>query len=227
MVREVAEPQRAGPQTFSDKLGHAVAVILGRRLAVGAALAHDIDAHRRVRHLRRHVDVVAAGAERVEKFGECLPVPGQTFGQHHLGDVLHAFHQLDQHIALLRPAGREADAAIADQDGGYAVPRGWADAIGPGHLRVVVGVDVDEARRDQLATGVDFPVALGQRPANRCDLFANDGNVAFVAWRPGAIDDGASTDHERLGHSPFLQRLLLDSSPPFRAWSTPSGREFG
>ena len=54
------EAERAGAQAFGGELGHAPAIVLGRRLAVGAALAHHIDAQRRVRHLGRDVDVVGA-----------------------------------------------------------------------------------------------------------------------------------------------------------------------
>ena len=46
-----------------------------RRLVVGAALAHHVEAQRRVRHLRAHVERVRAPLHRVEVLGEALPVP--------------------------------------------------------------------------------------------------------------------------------------------------------
>ena len=190
------EAERAGAQAFGRELGHAPAILLGRRLAVGAALAHHIDAQRGVRHLGGDVDVVAAGGDRIEEVREAVPVPRQAFGQHDLGDVLHALHQVDQHVVLVGVAGREADAAIAEQHGGDAVPGRGRQPVAPGHLRIVVGVDVDEARRDQLAARVDLLGALGDVSADRGDLAVGDGEVGFVGIAAGAIDDGAVADHE-------------------------------
>ena len=61
-------------------------------------------------------------------------------------DVLDAFHQLDEPVVVGRAHRREADAAVADDDGRDAVPRRRDHALAPRRLAVVVGVDVDEAR---------------------------------------------------------------------------------
>jgi len=60
--------------------------------------------------------------ERVEIFREGLPVPGDSFGQSGSGDVLHAFHQADQPFVAVGLGWRKADAAIAHDHGGDAMP---------------------------------------------------------------------------------------------------------
>ena len=112
----------------------------------------------------------------IEIVGEALPVPRHALAHHQLGDVLDAFHDLDQRVAVLRPAGREADAAIAHHHGGHAVARGRREALVPGRLPVIVGVDVDEARRDGQALGVDL-LAPGAGNA------ADGGDAAVLARR--------------------------------------------
>ena len=59
------------------------------------------------------------------------------------------------HSSLPGPHRRESDAAVAGDDGGDAVAAGRLEQRVPADLAVVVGVDVDEARRDDLAGGVD------------------------------------------------------------------------
>ena len=76
-----------------------------------------------------------------------FPGPGNAGAQHRLRNILDAFHQLDQPDVIGRPAGREADAAIAHDRGGDAVLRRGRDVLAPGDLAVIMGVDVDKARR--------------------------------------------------------------------------------
>ena len=64
---------------------------------------------------------------------------------------------------------------------------------------------------------------LGSDAADRRDLSPTMATSASKRRAAGAIDDGAAADHERIGHSAFLQRLLLDSRPPFGARSTLGG----
>jgi len=74
-------------------------------------------------------------------------------------DVLDALHQADQHVVMLRPHRREADAAIAHDDGGDAEARRRPQPLIPSRLAIVMGVDVDPAWRDELAFGVDLLTA--------------------------------------------------------------------
>ena len=61
----------------------------------------------------------------------------------------------------------EADAAIAEQDGGDAMPGGRREHRVPGRLAIVMGVDIDPAGGDKLAVGLDVPLG---RPGLAADL---------------------------------------------------------
>ena len=137
------------------------------RLALGAALAHHVEAQRAVGHVGGEVDVVVAAVERVEELGERLPGPRQALVERGAGDVLHALHELDEPVVVGGPHRREADAAVAGHDGGDAVPRRRDEAVVPGGLAVVVHVDVDEARGDEQAVGVEL---LGGAAVDAPDL---------------------------------------------------------
>ena len=116
------EAERPGAQAFGSQLRHALAVLLGGGLAVGAALAHHIDPQGGMRHLGGHVDIVGTGGDGIEEIREAVPVPRQAFAQHDFGDVFHALHQVYQHVVLVFVARREAHAAIAEEHGRGPVP---------------------------------------------------------------------------------------------------------
>ena len=84
--------------------------------------------------------------ERVEVLGEGLPVPLDALGERGAGDVLDALHQLDEPLVPVGARRREADAAVAEDGGGHAVPARRREVRVPGGLAVEVGVHVDEAR---------------------------------------------------------------------------------
>ena len=126
-----------------------------RRASAGSLLAPrspiDVGAHGAVGDLRADVDGELAAVEHVEVLGEALPVPGHALGERGAGDVLHALHELDEPLLLAGAHRGEAHAAVAGDDGGDAVAGGRVEHVVPGGLAVVVGVDVDEAGRDQHA----------------------------------------------------------------------------
>ena len=171
------EAHRAGAQGLLGEARHLLDLALARHLGmVGAAIAHDVEAQRAVRQLGRDIDGPAHRRQRVEIVGEGFPVEFHAFVQHRAGNVLDAFHQVDQVGRLARPHRREADAAIAEHRGRDAMPRGGRDERVPGRLAVIVGVDVDEARRDHQARRIDLAPALARawgrrrrscRPARR------------------------------------------------------------
>ena len=113
---------------------------------VGAAIAHDVEAQRAVRQLRRDIDGPAHRGQGIEIVGEGFPVEFHALVQHRAGNVLDTFHQVDQVGRLARPHRREADAAIAEHRGGDAMPgRGRHERV-PGRLAVIVRMNIDEAR---------------------------------------------------------------------------------
>ena len=149
-----------------------------------------------MRHLGGDVDIVGTSGDGIEEIREAVPVPRQAFAQHDLGNVFHALHQVDQHVVLVFVAGREAHAAVAEQHGRGPVPGRRRQPVAPGHLRVVVRVHVDEARRYKLAARVDLLGSLGNVSADRRDLAVDDGEVGFIGVAAGPIDDGAVANHQ-------------------------------
>ena len=147
--RDDAKPSAPTSIASAASFAHLRQVLGGRRLAVGAALAHHVDPQRRVRQIGRDIDVALARLQRVEVLREGLPVPRQAVGHDHAGDVLHPVHHVDQHVVVFRPARREADAAVAHHHGGDPVRGRRRQSLRPDRLAVVVGVHVDEAGRDQ------------------------------------------------------------------------------
>ena len=86
----------------------------------------------------------------------------------------------------------------------------------PGGLAVVVRVDVDEARRDEGAVGVDLlPPAAVDGP-DLGDHAVGDGDVGRASRGARAVDDGPPSDDEVVcGHGPPGRRC----SPA--SWQTP------
>jgi len=97
---------------------------------------------------------------------------------------------------IVRAAGREADAAIAHDRGGDAVLRRGRDILAPGHLAVIMGVDVDKARRDQFAPSVDLFRALAQYLADLGDAAVLDRDVSLEQIAAATVCDGAAADHQ-------------------------------
>ena len=95
-----------------------------------------------------------------------------------------------------RPAGREADAAIAHDRCGDAILRRGRDVLAPGDLAVIMGVDVDKAGRDQLAPGVDLFLALARDPADFGDAAACYGDIGLEQFAAHAVGNAAAADHE-------------------------------
>ena len=98
------EAERAGAHRLLGQAAHLGDVLGRRRLAVDAALAHDIDAQRMMRHLRRDIDRARHAVERVEVFRKALPFPVEALGERGAGDVLDRLHQIDQAGAVLAAA---------------------------------------------------------------------------------------------------------------------------
>ena len=74
---------------------HLAKIGVGRRLAVRPALAHHVDAHRRMRNVAADIHVVLPRREEIEVLRIRFPGPRQTVHQHRMRDVLDAFHELD------------------------------------------------------------------------------------------------------------------------------------
>ena len=191
------EAERARRDGLLHDGAHRRDVLGAGRLVARAALAHDVGPHRAVGDLRADVDGEAATVQSVEILGEALPVPRHALGQGGPGDVLDPFHEPDEPVVAVGTGRREADAAVAGDDGRHAVPRAGSEHLVPGGLAVVVGVDVDPARCHERAVGVDrwrrlHPVER----ANGGDAPVVDRHVRGACGCSRAVDDGSGSNHE-------------------------------
>ena len=168
-------------------------------------------------HLGAEVEYPLAGIKVVEVLGEGLPAPLDAVGQGRPGDVLDAFHQLDQEVAPIRGGRREADTAVAHHRRGDAVPSGRCELGVPGRLRVVVGVRVDEPGGDEAAVGVDLASPGADIGADLRDRLAVDGDVGGPGRSAGTVDDLTVADDE-IVHDPIVgdRRAHLSGVAPLR-----------
>ena len=175
------------------ELFRAEVVLVGR-------LSRDVGAQRGMGHLGADVDRAGHRFEGVEVLAEALPPPVDALVQGGARDVLDGLHQLDQEVVLVGPRGCEADTAVAHHDRGRAVPGGGRHLRIPGHLTVVVGMDVDPARGHDRPVGIDLSVRRARLAAHLGDHAVVDGEVAGEAVGAGAVDDRAVADDEVMGH---------------------------
>ena len=206
-----------------------------------------------MRHLCADVDHMRQSLERIEVLRKALPVKGQTFGQHGSGDVLDALHQIDQEVGCTGAQRRKSHAAVAKERGGHAMDRGRRQLRIPDRLAVVVGMDVDKARRQQQALRIDFAMAAPRggrgpravrigttRDLHRIDLrdavdrgqpaamHRGDGlpvdcHVGDAGRRAGAVDQGGPADNQFMR----IHGLRLLIVGPFSAsgWDKTTRRE--
>ena len=172
------EAEGAGAQRLDGQPAHLGDVLAVGLLQANGAVAHDIDAQRVVGDLRADIDGVRPALQRIEVFGEGLPIPCQSLGQHDARNFLDAFHQVHQRRAMLRPHRREPDAAIAENRRRDPVPARRRQQRVPHRLPVIMGVHIDPARRHQEAGGVDLAPARTQPAADFHDALAGDRHVA-------------------------------------------------
>ena len=167
--RLLEKPAAPASNASSHDAGH-LGDLVGRGvLVVVGPLAHHVVAQRTVGDVARDVGGVAAAVEHVEVLGEGLPLaPRHAVGEGGAGDVLDAFHHVDELTSWsVGRTGREADAAVAEHDGGDAVGGRRLERVVPRDLAVVVRVQVEEAGRDERAVGVDLLARRPRRPRRR------------------------------------------------------------
>jgi hypothetical protein len=79
-------------------------------------ISHHVHAQSSMRHLCCNIEIKPSCSQAGEIIWEALPVPWQTFGQHHLGDILDPFHELNQPMTVVRTARRETDTTVTGED---------------------------------------------------------------------------------------------------------------
>ena len=78
---------------------------------------------------------------------------------------------------------------------------------GPGRLRIIVGVHIHEAGRDQSAAGVDFLPAGAHVRTNGNNTAIIDGDVSLKQCASTTVRQGSAFNHERYtshGNSPLM-----------------------
>src|SRR6266540_3823899 len=99
-------------------------------------------------------------------------------------------------LAVLDLHRRKADTAVAHHGRGDAMPARRLQMRIPGRLAVVMGMDIDEARRNQQALGVDLLGSAARDLADGRDLAVLHRDISFVQSSAGAVGYGAATDDE-------------------------------
>ena len=123
----------------------------GGRGALPRVVAHHHEPQRGVAHERGDVDTRAARVDRVAVAGVVVPCPRHVVDQRVGRHVLHEREHVGDRDALLVGDGEQRERAVADQRGGDAVLGLRVARRVPEHLRVEVGVQVEEAGGDDRA----------------------------------------------------------------------------
>src|SRR4051794_8786138 len=94
------------------------------------------------------------------------------------------------------PTGRETDAAIADDDRGHAMDGGRQQPLLPDDLAIIMGVNVDETRRDDQPRRVNFLAAALDLVAYLYDEAILDADVGDAALAAQTVEYRAAPDHQ-------------------------------
>jgi hypothetical protein len=109
---------------------------------------------------------------------------------------------------------RQADAAVADDDGGDARLT-FIAMSGVFRSARSSGVDIDEAGRDDLAGGVDHGLAgLRRDRADGDDAVAAEADVGLERGAARAVDDLAVADDDLDVHGRHLRRQIRSAKQP-------------
>ena len=187
------EAEAAGRERVVQQRGDRVELV-GRRRVADAVGPHHVAAQRAVADHEADVERDVP-VERAEIVGERPPAPrhaGLERGQRHALDLRHHAAQV---VGVRGGERREREAAVAGDHARDAVQVRGARRRVPEQLRVVVGVRVDDAGRDDEPAGVDRLGGLLGHVAERDDPAVTDADVGAPAGRARPVDDGAAPDH--------------------------------
>ena len=84
---------------------------------------------------------------------------------------------------MVRAAGGKTHTTISHHDRGDPMTSRRLEGVFPGHLTVVVRVDIDESRSYQLTLRIDFLLSLSFKIADVRDQPTNDGDISFERRR--------------------------------------------
>ncbi len=143
-----------------------------------------------------NIDSTRAALKCVQIFGERFPIPSHPLGKRSTRNVLDTFHQTNQPVMLVFLCRGKANTAIAHDDRGDAMPAGWGHLAVPRRLAIIMGVDVDKAWRDNLASRINLFAALRTDCTNGRNDAAVYSNIRNKARCACAIDNGSTTNNQ-------------------------------
>ncbi len=187
------EPHATRGEPLSEQALHLV-LLAGRRMPARRILAHHDPPDRRVsdEEPRVHRELVL---EPIEVLRRRRPVPRHALRERFEGHALDPCEHPHQVVAVLGAERRDREPAVASDHRGDAVQRRGRQRRVPERLRVVVRVDVDEARRDREARRIDGLFGRLGHLADRDDLTVPDADVGAAPRPPRSVDDLATSDH--------------------------------
>ncbi len=192
--RKSAQP-RVHP--FREQPAHRRALFGTGRAALRRLESHHVGHQRGGRHVLDAVDALGRAVERVEVLRDGFPVPRHPVLHRVVGNRLGARHREHRAFAEFRPYRREAEAAVAQHYRGDTVPSGNGAVRIPADLRVVVGMKIDEAGRDDRILSVDHKASeAGRAAADLRDLALANPDVGAIARHAGAVDHRSIFDME-------------------------------
>jgi len=182
------EAQRTGIQGLPRDLLHLRDFRLGR-LSLGRLFAHHEQTQRGVAEQGREVDRHAASLDGIEVLGKGLepPVVPDTLPQ---GVVRHPFDVLEgpqDQLAMRLAGGRDSETTIPHHDRCHAMPGRDGEHAVPHHLGVVVGMDVDEARRHHTIRGVDLAICTAADRSQRGNASIANADVPGTSRRTRSV----------------------------------------
>ncbi len=162
-----AEPAPAGLHPLDEQTTHLVELLVGDAIRLRVVHTRHIRVEGGQRDERHDVHALWRAVHAVEEFGIADPVPRHA-GAHRL--ERHRFvarHRQHRPLTVVRLAGSETEATVADDHAGHAVPARHRAPRVPEHLAVVVRVEVDEPGRHDLAARRRPPHDRRTRPPGR------------------------------------------------------------
>ncbi len=155
---------------------------------------------------RRHIGVRPDAPQLRNIFGEGFEFPtgaGEQRVEIHALD----YRQILEHRVPLRcRAGRDAESAISHHRRGHAEGRRRRQGAVPGDLRVVVGMDIDDARHQREAVRIDDLARTPGRPAHFGDATVVNCHVGGDWCGAAAVENGG-TPNEQIEHARTLSQV--------------------
>ena len=199
-----------------EETAHLGPFLVGRGPTLGVLVSHHVGHQRSEGLVAQDVHALAGSLKAVQELGVGLPVPGHA-----------SLHRLERHsfiaghsehgaVSILGSAGSETESAVSNSDAGNPMPARDRTPRVPVDLRVIVGMQIDEAGRHDQPAGIKHLRRAVRRnpPRDSLNTAVLDADVGDVTPALQAIDDGAA-----LEQGIELRHCTLPSRPhSYLAW---------